>query len=230
MPMGRATRWLRGLFGGKKPATDGAFRDKENRRWGCRMPLREKEQQWWRGEQAAAADDRKGGSYREAFAASAAGENDEENQNRRAIAVAEATAAVAEAAVAAAQAAAAVVRLTSTGRAPVVSSSAAVRKREETAAIKIQAAFRGYLVSVTSSSSPIPDPIQVTSEILEIAVKKLKFRSSNSHSKLVFFCSLSSGSFLTPIGSQTNHPSLFAKLESVIFHPGRSFNRVVVFH
>ncbi|XP_074561381.1 protein IQ-DOMAIN 24-like [Curcuma longa] len=142
--MGRATRWLRGLFGGKKLATEGAFRAGEKRSWGCGMPLREKEQQRWRGEQAAAVEERKG-SYREAFAGSAAGEDDEEKQSKRAIAVAAATAAVAEAAVAAAQAAAAVVRLTSAGRAPVVSSSAAAVKLEETAAIKIQAAFRGYL-------------------------------------------------------------------------------------
>ncbi|KAG6500130.1 hypothetical protein ZIOFF_039944 [Zingiber officinale] len=155
--MGRATRWLRGLFGGKKPATDVALRTKEKRSWGCGMPLREKEQRRWRGEQAAAAVDveERKGSYQEAFASSAAGEDDREKQSQRAIAVAAATAAVAEAAVAAAQAAAAVVRLTSTGRAPVVSSSAAARKREVIAAVKIQASFRGYLVSLTSSSSPI---------------------------------------------------------------------------
>ncbi|XP_020697909.1 protein IQ-DOMAIN 1 [Dendrobium catenatum] len=63
---------------------------------------------------------------------------DGEEQNKRAIAVAAATAAVAEAAVAAAQAAAAVVRLTSSSR-------SVGMKREERAAIKIQAAFRGYL-------------------------------------------------------------------------------------
>ncbi|XP_042406766.1 protein IQ-domain 26-like [Zingiber officinale] len=145
--MGRATRWLRGLFGGKKPATDVALRTKEKRSWGCGMPLREKEQRRWRGEQAAAAVDveERKGSYQEAFASSAAGEDDREKQSQRAIAVAAATAAVAEAAVAAAQAAAAVVRLTSTGRAPVVSSSAAARKREVIAAVKIQASFRGYL-------------------------------------------------------------------------------------
>ncbi|KAG6474946.1 hypothetical protein ZIOFF_064163 [Zingiber officinale] len=158
--MGKATRWLRSLFGGKKPDADGTAAAKEKRRWGFAMPLREKAQQRWRGAQSAAsavvgAEERKG-SYREAFAA-AAEEDEEEKQSKRAIAVAAATAAVAEAAVAAAQAAAAVVRLTSSGRAPVGFSPVAVRKREEAAAIMIQAAFRGYLVSLTSPS-PISDP------------------------------------------------------------------------
>ncbi|XP_042433280.1 protein IQ-DOMAIN 22-like [Zingiber officinale] len=146
--MGKATRWLRSLFGGKKPDADGTAAAKEKRRWGFAMPLREKAQQRWRGAQSAAsavvgAEERKG-SYREAFAA-AAEEDEEEKQSKRAIAVAAATAAVAEAAVAAAQAAAVVVRLTSSGRAPVGFSPVAIRKREEAAAIMIQAAFRGYL-------------------------------------------------------------------------------------
>ncbi|KAK7283661.1 hypothetical protein RIF29_13341 [Crotalaria pallida] len=70
--------------------------------------------------------------------------------NKHAIAVAAATAAVAEAALAAAHAAAEVVRLTS-GSGPGTSSSPAVsvqvqrRLVEETAAVKIQSAFRGYL-------------------------------------------------------------------------------------
>lgn len=58
-------------------------------------------------------------------------------QNKHAIAVAAATAAAADAAVAAAQAAVAFVRLTSYNR---------VTVRENSAAIKIQALFRGYLV------------------------------------------------------------------------------------
>lgn len=60
----------------------------------------------------------------------------ENEQNRHAYSVALATAVAAEAAVAAAQAAAEVVRLTTTPR----------RTKEEIAAIKIQTAFRGYLV------------------------------------------------------------------------------------
>lgn len=62
----------------------------------------------------------------------------EEEQSKHAMAVAVATAAAAEAAVAAAQAAAQVVRLT--GNPP-------YHQRLETAAIKIQATFRGHLVS-----------------------------------------------------------------------------------
>jgi hypothetical protein len=62
----------------------------------------------------------------------------DQDQSKHAIAVAAATAAAADAAVAAAQAAVAVVRLTSKGRAPLFAVAAAVR---------IQTAFRGFLVS-----------------------------------------------------------------------------------
>lgn len=65
----------------------------------------------------------------------------EEDHNKHAMAVAAATAAAAEAAVAAAQAAAEVVRLTGGAR----GSFYGGWSREERAAIKIQAAFRGYL-------------------------------------------------------------------------------------
>lgn len=64
--------------------------------------------------------------------------------NKHAIAVAAATAAVAEAALAAAHAAAEVVRLTSGGT---THANANRRWMEEAAAVKIQSAFRGYLVS-----------------------------------------------------------------------------------
>ncbi|THU73228.1 hypothetical protein C4D60_Mb04t20590 [Musa balbisiana] len=143
--MGRATKWLRSLFGWKKadPASD--FEPaKDKRRWGFMRPFREKEQQQRKGEKTTAVvmEERKG-SYREV--PKSFGAADEEEQNKRAIAVAAATAAVAEAAVAAAQAAAAVVRLTSSGRSAVGFSLAAAGKREEGAAIKIQAVFRGYL-------------------------------------------------------------------------------------
>lgn len=63
----------------------------------------------------------------------------EDEQNKHAYSVAVATAVAAEAAVAAAQAAAEVVRLTAVPRTP-------GRSKEEVAAIKIQTAFRGYLV------------------------------------------------------------------------------------
>jgi hypothetical protein len=71
---------------------------------------------------------------------------DDLDPNKHAIAVAAATAAVAEAALAAAHAAAEVVRLTSAGptRAP---SGPQRRWTEEFAAVKIQSAFRAYLVS-----------------------------------------------------------------------------------
>ncbi|KAH7444918.1 hypothetical protein KP509_02G098100 [Ceratopteris richardii] len=65
----------------------------------------------------------------------------EDDQNKHAMAVAAATAAAAEAAVAAAQAAAEVVRLTGGVRGSFYGNWS----REEKAAIKIQAAFRGYL-------------------------------------------------------------------------------------
>lgn len=63
----------------------------------------------------------------------------ENDQSKHAYSVAVATAAAAEAAAAAAQAAAEVVRLTTPTEIP-------GKSREEIAAIKIQTAFRGYLV------------------------------------------------------------------------------------
>lgn len=78
----------------------------------------------------------------------------EEDPNKHAIAVAAATAAVAEAAVAAAHAAAEVVRLTSSGRcanSPAVTyDNGSQAWLEDLAAVKIQSAFRGYLVSSLS--------------------------------------------------------------------------------
>jgi hypothetical protein len=127
--MGWAPRWLRGLLGKKpgeqqKPA-------KEKKRWGIGKSFREKSPA---PAERPSATPRRGCAARE-------DEGDDE-QSKRAIAVAAATAAVAEAAVAAAQAAAAVVRLTSSGRC-----APAAANREEWAAVRIQAAFRGYLVS-----------------------------------------------------------------------------------
>lgn len=66
----------------------------------------------------------------------------ENEQNKHAYSVAIATAAAAEAAIAAAEAAAEVVRLTA-------GTNYSGRSREEVAAIKIQTAFRGYLVYFT---------------------------------------------------------------------------------
>ncbi|KAE8724028.1 rhomboid family protein [Hibiscus syriacus] len=67
--------------------------------------------------------------------------------NKHAIAVAAATAAVAEAALAAAHAAAEVVRLTSGGG----GGGGNRRLAQERAAVSIQSAFRGYLVSIFTS-------------------------------------------------------------------------------
>lgn len=155
--MGRAARWLRGLFGGKKADSGGEPRA-EKKRWGFVKSFREKghhHQQRGGGppEMAATVLEERKGSYREAarpYATAAPVEVVDLNadeQNKRAIAVAAATAAVAEAAVAAAQAAAAVVRLTSSGRS-VAGFAAGAGKQEQWAAVKIQAAFRGYLVSL----------------------------------------------------------------------------------
>lgn len=82
----------------------------------------------------------------------------EREQSKHAIAVAAATAAAADAAVAAAQAAVAVVRLTSKGRAPPPGVLAA-------AAVRIQTAFRGFLVRIDPqelfflSLSTVPHPV-----------------------------------------------------------------------
>ena len=75
---------------------------------------------------------------------------EEEEEKKHAMAVAEATAAAAQAAAVAAQAAAEVVRLTGggCGGRSRGSFSYGVRSREDRAAVKIQAAFRGYLVNV----------------------------------------------------------------------------------
>ncbi|MQL92286.1 hypothetical protein Taro_024909 [Colocasia esculenta] len=169
--MGKASRWLRSLLlGGKKPVAvaggDTHKPIKEKRGWGFARSFRDVDQHR-RGvvgdEMSVAVDEvRKGASYREggprSYVPSVASSRatggapsrapppvlDDKEEQKRAIAVAAATAAVAEAAVAAAQAAAAVVRLTSSGRCPVLY-GAIGRKREEWAAVRIQAAFRGYL-------------------------------------------------------------------------------------
>ncbi|KAF8651632.1 hypothetical protein HU200_063141 [Digitaria exilis] len=131
-------RWLRGLLGGgggRKAAETKPV--KEKKRWGFGKSFREKPP----APVAARPPTppvQPTATPRRGYAAAPDGADDE--QSKRAIAVAAATAAVAEAAVAAAQAAAAVVRLTSSGRCV-----PAAGKREEWAAVRIQAAFRGYL-------------------------------------------------------------------------------------
>lgn len=127
--MGRATRWLKGLFGIKTNKTSSnsdtsyiqscfghSGRDPDNNL--CYNPatippnISPAEAAWLR-------------SYY----------STDKEQTKHAIAVAAATAAAADAAVAAAQAAAAVVRLTSHGT------------HDKWAAVKIQTVFRGFLVS-----------------------------------------------------------------------------------
>lgn len=124
--MGKASRWFRAIFGGGgKKASDSSSSSpaKEKKKWG-----------FARGSSYAESS-----SYGEAVDA-----------NKHAIAVAAATAAVAEAALAAAHAAAEVVRLTSggSGSSSRPNTAAYDRGRRELAAVKIQSAFRAYLVSI----------------------------------------------------------------------------------
>ncbi|GJN02016.1 hypothetical protein PR202_ga19327 [Eleusine coracana subsp. coracana] len=133
--MGWAPRWLRGLLGKKAGEPKSA---KEKKRWGFGKSFREKSPAPPAARPPTPPLQRPSATPRRGYAAPEDDADDE--QSKRAIAVAAATAAVAEAAVAAAQAAAAVVRLTSSGRC-----APAAAKREEWAAVRIQAAFRGYL-------------------------------------------------------------------------------------
>lgn len=141
--MGRATRWLKSLFGMKNGKDYSDSGDRKDKNWFCighsgrdsgggglchnptTIPpnISPAEAVWLR-------------SY-------CNNETDKE-QNKHAIAVAAATAAAADAAVAAAQAAVAVVRLTSHGRGTMFGGGG---HHERTAATKIQTVFRGYLVS-----------------------------------------------------------------------------------
>ncbi|PKU59610.1 protein IQ-DOMAIN 14-like [Dendrobium catenatum] len=123
--MGRATRWLRNLFGGKKvnTAIEDTSARREKKRWNFKSP-----RDSYEAAQASV-------SWLRSFYAET-----EKEQNKQAIAVVAATAAAADAAVAAAQAAVAVVQLTSHSR-----SSKLGGFHEWLAAIKIQRVFRGYL-------------------------------------------------------------------------------------
>ncbi|KAJ6347490.1 hypothetical protein OIU76_004049 [Salix suchowensis] len=141
--MGKASKWFRAVFGLKKPDPPLDYpqvtRSKERRRWSFVKSHREKEQQHHQQHQQESEAVKAGVLYGQEF---------EEDPNKHAIAVAAATAAVAEAAVAAAQAAAEVVRLTSSGRCAsnsVAYTSGSPGLREDFAAVKIGAAFRGYL-------------------------------------------------------------------------------------
>lgn len=192
--MGKAGRWLRGLLRGKKPAAGGENQKpaKEKRGWSFARSFRDVELQS-EGREATAMDEvRKGASYWEGsprphaapsappsraggpiYRAAAPVAEAEDHQSKRAIAMAAATAAVAEAAVAAAQAAAAVVRLTGGGRSPGM--HVAVGKGELWAAVKIQAAFRGYLVSILPTLSPSPSPASSSNFLLKAPLPSFFF-------------------------------------------------------
>ncbi|KAK7251515.1 hypothetical protein RIF29_34790 [Crotalaria pallida] len=123
--MGRATRWLKNLFGIKKDKDPKQIPNSNSNSKGlCHNPatippnISPSEAAWLQS------------FYTET----------EKEQNKHAIAVAAATAAAADAAVAAAQAAVAVVRLTSHGRDTMFGGG-----HERLAAIKIQTVFKGYL-------------------------------------------------------------------------------------
>ncbi|KAG6523507.1 protein IQ-domain 26-like isoform X1 [Zingiber officinale] len=140
--MGRATRWLKGLWSGKKETKEPgdcsgvhiSVEDRrEKKRWSFAKPGRATSEVVL-GQNGATAAAVEAALFRSFYADS------EKEQSKHAIAVAAATAAAADAAVAAAQAAVAVVRLTSQGRGGGLFVNACERS-----AVKIQRAFRGYL-------------------------------------------------------------------------------------
>ncbi|KAH7657617.1 P-loop containing nucleoside triphosphate hydrolase protein [Dioscorea alata] len=152
--MGRATRWLRNLLGGKKEnnkntsnnnnnngnnGNNGYNEDKrEKKRWSFTKSSRDSnagmeiQTNHLHHSRTTTTDS---SAWLHSFYSKS-----EKEQNKHAIAVAAATAAAADAAVAAAQAAVAVVRLTSQGRGTMFSGV-----QERHAAVKIQTAFRGFL-------------------------------------------------------------------------------------
>ena len=167
--MGKASKWFRSIFGLKK--TDSHHQPssskpphKDKRRWSFVKSYREKDSSATPTNKHATTNSSSNSNTKSSslygrqqqqkdsvYVVDANGESEVVDPNKHAIAVAAATAAVSEAAVAAAQAAAAVVRLTSSSgrcaREPAAHVSRRCRAREELAAIKIQSAFRGYLVS-----------------------------------------------------------------------------------
>lgn len=129
--------FLRRLFRPKKPPLDPpdstqGLNKKKNRRWGFAKSAHNDQSRPYTTQ-----------SQPNAFGPSSS-YTEPLDANKHAIAVAAATAAVAEAALAAAHAAAEVVRLTSS---TTTHANANRRWMEEAAAVKIQSAFRGYLVS-----------------------------------------------------------------------------------
>ncbi|KAI3447046.1 hypothetical protein Pfo_003711 [Paulownia fortunei] len=137
--MGRATRWLKGLFGIKskeKDTREYSVHPKDKNRWSSGHSVRDASVLCHNPTTIPPNITPAEASWLRSFYS----EPDNE-QNKHARAVAAATAAAADAAVAAAQAAVAVVRLTSQGRGTATFGGS----REKWAAVKIQIVFRGYL-------------------------------------------------------------------------------------
>ncbi|KAK6911993.1 IQ motif, EF-hand binding site [Dillenia turbinata] len=134
--MGKATRFLKALFGMKREKEkDHVFDNstKEKKRWSFGKSTRDSNSNV--GVNVPVPTTTVDTAWLRSYIAET-----EKEQNKHAIAVAAATAAAADAAVAAAQAAVAVVRLTSQGRGTLFANG-----REKWAAVKIQTVFRGYL-------------------------------------------------------------------------------------
>lgn len=147
--MGKASKWFRAILGLRKSNSTHSSKDK--RLWGFGKSYREKD---CNSNTTSAKHNSFYAHELPVTVSDATLSAESHDADKHAIAVAAATAAVAEAAVAAAQAAAAVVKLTSNSGRCANLSSAYVGScggvRDEVAAIKIQSAFRGYLVGSPS--------------------------------------------------------------------------------
>lgn len=147
--MGKATRWFRNLLGGgKKEAKENPSPNytTDKKRWSFAKSTRDSDST----SSTPVAPAKPPPIDNKAWLRSLYNETERE-QSKHAIAVAAATAAAADAAVAAAQAAVAVVRLTSQGHGarvygPGGGGQIPGGSWERIAAVKIQTAFRGYLV------------------------------------------------------------------------------------
>lgn len=148
--MGKATRWLKNLLGGgKKEAKENPspHYTTEKKRWSFAKSTRDSDST---SSVPVGPTTKPPAMDNSAWLRSLYNETERE-QSKHAIAVAAATAAAADAAVAAAQAAVAVVRLTSQGHGsrvfgPGGGGALPGGSRERIAAVKIQTAFRGFLV------------------------------------------------------------------------------------